>query len=214
MLLLKNLFSFLFPPACVICQKEGSLFCETCQNQIDFLYFTPRLKNLEKFNYNLQVLGFYTEPLSQVIKAYKYEGVYQLAPILAKLLYKHLNFPNQIDFISYVPLHPKKQKSRGFNQTKLIAQELSLILQKPVITLFIRKFHTQSLASTTNQQNREKVTQNVFGLIAKNLEFLNNKQILIIDDVITSGATFTNCLKLLKPLHLKKLHLVTLAHEG
>ncbi len=160
------------------------------------------------------MLGFYTEPLSQVIKAYKYEGVYQLAPILAKLLYKHLNFPNQIDFISYVPLHPKKQKSRGFNQTKLIAQELSLILQKPVITLFIRKFHTQSLASTTNQQNREKVTQNVFGLIAKNLEFLNNKQILIIDDVITSGATFTNCLKLLKPLHLKKLHLVTLAHEG
>jgi competence protein ComFC len=212
--LFQKIFNFLFPPACVICQNESSLFCENCQNQIDFLYFTPKLKTLAGYYYELQVLGFYAEPLAQVIKAYKYEGIYQLAPILAKLLYKHLQFPDQLDFISYIPLHPKKQRARGFNQTELIANKLSLILKKPTLNLFIRKFHTQSLASTANQQAREKVTQNVFELVSENLDFLENKQILIIDDVVTSGATFASCLKLLKPLHLKKVYLVTLAHEG
>lgn len=212
--LLKTLFNFLFPPSCIICQQEGSLFCSTCQNQIDFLYFTPRLKALEKYHCDLQVLGFYTDPLASVIKAYKYQGLYRLAPILARLLYKHLVFSPAIDYLTFIPLHPKKQRQRGFNQTELIAKELGLIINKPVINLFSRKFHTQSLASTTNQQAREKVTQNIFALQAENWDFLHYKQLLIIDDVVTSGSTFASCLKLLSPLNLNKIQLMTLAHEG
>lgn len=214
MALLNQIISFLFPPSCIICQKEGSLFCSICQNQIDFLYFTPRLKSLEKYHCDLQVLGFYTDPLASVIKAYKYQGLYHLAPILAKLLYKHLIFSPTIDYLTFIPLHPKKQRQRGFNQTELIAKELALMINKPIINLFTRKFHTQSLASTTKQQDREKVTQNVFTLQDKNWSFLQHQKLLIIDDVVTSGSTFASCLKLLEPLQLEMIQLVTLAHEG
>lgn len=214
MLILKNFLNFLFPPACVTCQQEGSLFCPSCQNKIDFLYFTPRLKNLEKYHSDLQVLSFYTDPLASVIKAYKYQGLYHLAPILAQLLYKHLIFSPTIDYLTFIPLHPKKQRQRGFNQTELIAKELSLIIHRPVINLFSRRFHTQSLASTTKQKDREKVTQNVFNLQDKNWSFLQHQELLILDDVVTSGSTFTSCLKLLSALNLSKIQLMTLAHEG
>ncbi len=212
--LLLNLFKLLFPQACVICQKESSLFCPACQNQIDFLYFSPQLESLTYYQTNLQAVGFYVDPLASVIKKYKYQGIYELAPTLAQLLYKHLKFSAQLDYLTYIPLHPKKQRLRGFNQTELIAKELSLLINKPVINLFYRKFHTQSLASTKNQQVRAEVTQNVFKLKHQDLSFLKNKQLLIIDDVVTSGATFANCLKLLEPLKINKIQLMTLAHEG
>src|SRR5690606_32686103 len=108
----------------------------------------------------------------------------------------------------------KKHRQRGFNQTKLLANELSLLLHKPVVSLFTRKNHTQSLASTQNQQTRQLLTENLFTLKTQNLDFLDHKQLLIIDDVVTSGATFASCLKLLEPITLQTTQLVTLAHEG
>lgn len=206
--------SLLFPPCCVLCQKEGSLFCDSCQDMIDFLYFTPRIPLLEPYSPNLSILSFYTPPLSTVIRAYKYKGLYKLAPLLAKLLYDHLQFPLDIDYVTSTPLHPRKQRLRGFNQTELLAQELAKNLHKPYLPFLKKKKHTQSLASTENHSKRMQIVENAFSLREENTSYILNSHILMVDDVVTSGATFAACLRQLHSFHPRQVSLVALAHEG
>jgi competence protein ComFC len=200
-----------FPPCCVSCSSEGSLFCEVCCNEIDFLYFTPKLEGLD---YDLQVLSFYLPPLSIAIKAYKYQGVYKLAPIFASLLYKHLIFAPSIDIITSVPLHKKKRRLRGFDQTKLVAKELSLKINKPYFPLLKKIKHTQNLASTSNQNLRSSLVENSFVINKKHQQKITSKHILLFDDVVTSGNTLRACAEQLSLKKPKKITIMTLAHGG
>lgn len=181
---------------------------------IDFLYFTPRMPLLEPYSPNISILGFYTPPLSTVIHAYKYKGLYKLAPLLAQLLYDHLPFSSDIDYVTNIPLHPRKQRLRGFNQTELLAQELAKNLHKPYLPFLKKKKHTQSLASTENHSQRAKIVENIFAVEEKNAPRISGAHILLVDDVVTSGATFAACLKQLHLFHPRQVSLVALAHEG
>jgi competence protein ComFC len=219
--LLKKILSSLFPPCCTICSAEGSLFCPTCQNYLDFLYFTPQLIPLNKLLENkkhleidIKILGFYTPPLSTAIKSYKYQGLFRLAPIFAELLYNHLIFPADIDIITAIPLHPKKKKQRGFDQTKLIIQELSQKTNKPFLPLLIKTKHTQNLASTKDQDTRNLLTENAFALNKKHQQNIARKHILLFDDVVTSGSTLAACIQVLITENPRKITLCALAHEG
>lgn len=202
----------IFPPCCIICQQENYSFCQQCQNKIDFIYFTPKLPSLQNFKINFLILGFYTPPLSTVIKTYKYRGVYKLAPELAQTLYKHLKFSKNIDFITAIPLHPKKKMQRGFDQTELIAQELAKLINRPYLPILKKNFHTKNLASTTDEKTRKKLTKNMFSLLP-NIE-IKNKNILLIDDVISSGNTLSTVLKIIYPLKPSSINFCALAHEG
>ena len=114
-----------------------------------------------------------------------------------------------VDVIVSVPLHPKKQKQRGFNQSEYIAKGLAESLQKPVSTenLF-RQIHT----STQTQKNRFERWQNVEGIfgIKQNEEFVD-KHILLIDDVVTTGSTLEACAFQLLKLNNTKVSIATLA---
>lgn len=165
-------------------------------------------------NINIKILGFYTPPLSTAIKAYKYQGLFQLAPIFAELLYKHLIFPENIDYFTAVPLHPKKKKQRGFDQTKLIIQELAEKTNKSLLPLLVKTRHTQNLATTKDEKTRELLTQNMFSVDLENITKITNKNILLFDDVVTSGSTLAACLQVLEPLKPASITLCALAHEG
>jgi competence protein ComFC len=206
-----SLLQKIFPPCCVVCSSIGSLFCDVCCNEIDFLYFTPQLEELDC---DLQVLSFYLPPLSIAIKTYKYQGVYKLASIFANLLYKHLIFPPSIDIITSVPLHKKKKRLRGFDQTKLIAKELSLKINRPYLSLLKKIKHTQNLASTKNQSKRISLVENSFMVNKKYQQEITDKHILLFDDVVTSGNTLKACIKQLSREKPKKISIMTLAHGG
>lgn len=208
--MLTRLLKTIFPPVCVVCDKYANYFCDDCQDLIDFLYFEPQLAELDK----VLSLGFYTPPLSTVIKALKYQSLKPLGPILGDLLYKHLRFTNEIDIVTSVPLHHKKIKQRGYNQAELIARQLAKRLNQPYLELLIRTKHTQNLASTNTSEERQKLINDSFVINKQNYKKIKNKNILIVDDVITTGATLRGCAILLKQAGAELIAGVSVAHEG
>lgn len=114
-----------------------------------------------------------------------------------------------IDIIVPVPLHPKKQKQRGYNQSSCIAEGIANTLHKPVSTnnLF-RKIFT----STQTRKNRFERWQNVDGIFGINTpEKFAGKHILLIDDVVTTGSTLEACAYQLLKLPHTKVSIATLA---
>jgi ComF family protein len=97
----------------------------------------------------------------------------------------------EIDIILPVPLHPKKKKKRGFNQSEILARGLSSVLDAELSTAHLfRKSHSSTQTRKSKYQRWENV-ENIFSL--KTPETLENKHILLVDDVITTGATIEAC---------------------
>jgi ComF family protein len=209
-----DLLRFLFPPVCVVCDKYAYYFCADCQDKIDFLYFRPKLPLLEGLVDELYVLGFYTPPLSTVIKALKYQSLYPIGNLLGDLLHQHLQLPTNLDGITAVPLHPKRQRQRGYNQAELIAKQLANRLNLPYQNLLIRQHHNRNLASTDNHQQRLTIMANAFTINPTQQAAILGQNILIVDDVITTGSTLATCATQLKQAGANKILAVTLAHEG
>ena len=104
---------------------------------------------------------------------------------------KQTGWARDIDMIVPVPLHAKKEALRGYNQTELIANGMSAILDIPVDTnLLSRTRHTESQTQKTREQRIENM-QDAF--IVKNPLLYSNKHVLLIDDVLTTGATLEAC---------------------
>ena len=104
-------------------------------------------------------------------------------------------FLDDIDAIVPIPLHPKRQRKRGYNQSQKIAEGISNITKTPIIAdAIIRKIHT----NTQTRKNKEERAENVQGIFEViNDKAFENKNILILDDVITTGATCISCAEMI-----------------
>ena len=204
----KALFDFLFPPICLGCDKEieTGLICYQCANQIS----TSALGVCARCGYPLKyyesckncrtdvilprtrALGGYTEPFSPLIHALKYQGKQSLAKIFSKGLTGLLNSDpilKQADAIIPIPLHPARQRERGYNQTELLGLELSRQTCIPIINALKRKKNTKS-QTTLNPAKRQENMRGAF--VVKNSSLVLNKKVILIDDVMTSGATISS----------------------
>ncbi|MEJ6735526.1 MAG: phosphoribosyltransferase family protein [Flavobacteriales bacterium] len=135
----------------------------------------------------------------------KYRGVKEVGSVLGELFGFELNnskFYKDIDFIVPVPLHQNKLKKRGYNQSEWIAIGLSKSMKVPVN---IDSLYRRSDSETQTKKSRYKRWENVgeiFGLANNNLE---GKRILLVDDVVTTGATIEACAQLLIQQNCKVL---------
>lgn len=133
----------------------------------------------------------------QAILEYKYRNLRALAPTLASLLYDYLlRYPVPGDVLVPVPLHPRRWRERGYNQSALIARELGRLSGQQVVeNKLVRLAYAppQVMAADINQ--RLMNVAGAFGCLDKTFE---GKRVILIDDVATSGATLGNCAAALK----------------
>ena len=123
---------------------------------------------------------------------------------------KNSEFFKDIDLIIPVPLHPKKEKIRGYNQANLVAIGLSKSMQKPVQTAnLIRLVHTDS-QTKKNKLERWQNVESIFELIDPTL--LENKHILLVDDVVTTGSTLESCAHAILKAEGAQVSIATLAY--
>jgi ComF family protein len=128
-----------------------------------------------------------------ILHELKYNGQKRIGIEMGRMFGNELkNTPfSGVDLIHPVPLHHKKQKKRGYNQSELIASGLAEILHLPVATTFIsRKDDTLSQTRKSRYERWENV-QHIFR--CENPDAIRNKHILLVDDVITTGATIEAC---------------------
>jgi len=134
-------------------------------------------------------------------------GVY-LGKLFGKDLLKSPNF-QQIDVIIPVPLHPKRTKVRGYNQSEKISDGLSQTMKIPVdTTSFVRRTNTET-QTRKNRFSRWENVKEVFSVEDENA--LKNKHILLVDDVITTGATIESCIRKLTAIEGTRVSVVSLA---
>jgi ComF family protein len=146
--------------------------------------------------------------LRQLIHEFKYSGVSPLAGKLGPLLSRALPRERKFDVIVPLPLHWSKRLERGFNQSELLATVLSRRTGIPVVQGLRRRRKTAPQAGLTRAQRRS----NVAGAFeARDRERINGRHVLLIDDVLTTGATASVCAAVLKRAGAKRVSVLTLA---
>jgi len=204
---LNDLLSVIFPDLCVGCGKRRyrneKLICLSCLSSLPLTHFHKDLNNpvhkifwgRVNIEFASAFLFFSVKGIVQhMIHQLKYKGNKDIGIFLGSLygdILKNEALFSSIDCIVPVPLHPEKLKKRGYNQSEMIALGLSQAMKKPVDTTgFTRSVHTESQTKKGRYKRWENV-DSIFKIAADGV--FEGKHILLVDDVITTGATIEAC---------------------
>lgn len=195
-LILKS-WKVILPEYCLCCNRKGSLLCSHCYSLIHFNP-TPAKNFLFQQNYLDQVLcmAIYQPPISNLIRGLKYHNIKKVSAVLADLLYYHLNIKEH-HLITWAPTSKKRINERGFNQARLIAENLAIKLNINSLASIKKTKHTPKQAQSSFQQRMQNLKDS-FLVKDRCLVFIKNKKILILDDVVSTGSTLNECAKVLK----------------
>ena len=127
------------------------------------------------------------------------------------LLHSGKDLIQDADYIIPVPLHWKRLFSRRYNQAAMIAVEMGRISGKPVLTQSLIRHKITPSQGQKSRAERIKNVKNAFAISPKSIQMIHEKNILLIDDVMTTGATISACAKTLLSAGVKKVDVLTLA---
>jgi ComF family protein len=189
---------------CIGCNKsyaENWGFCNDCFSKIVFIN--------ESFKDRFHV-GRYEGPFKEAIVKYKYNGRKSFAKYFSLFIEeKILKEKIEFDLIIPVPLHWKKEFIRGFNQSALIGNYIAKKFNKKMYQNILLKSKNTKSQTELNEKERIENVKNSFKL--KRSDLINDKIVLLIDDVYTTGATTEECKKILINGGAKKVIIITLA---
>jgi len=214
----------IYPKVCVHCNqtlvKSEDHLCISCASNIPSLTKTESdsavikesfvfLKKLESAQY---FLPFLKRGIARsVLHSLKYRGNYEIGVFFGDLFARNLNASiyKNVDFIIPVPIHVKKEKIRGYNQSEAIATGIGNFLDIPVRNDLIKRVRNKKSQTSKSKSERWRSLQDIYE-ISKPQE-VQKKEIVLVDDVITTGATMAYLAELLEDSGVRKLHILTLA---
>lgn len=203
----KEIFNFildvLFPKICVGCQndltKTEDLICSRCFNSIIIRKNTVEISDLK-----IYAAADYDGPIVRLIHAMKFNEIKEASLPLSKIVLEYFNnsdlvFKNRSGMtIVPMPLHFLRQAKRGFNQSEEIGKEIGKELGISIETQAIkRSIYRRAQSEIDDYGIRKENILNCFSQ-GKNIEKLKDHTVIIIDDVVTSGATMKEAIKIIK----------------
>lgn len=217
----------LFPQWCVGCGREGEYICQSCQQSLPRISppICPRCGKPQSEvvlcaacdSENPEIHGirspfFFDGVIRRAIHELKYRNLRSLAVPLAELLYEYiLENPVPGEILVPVPLHRKRLRERGYNQSGLLAKQLGRLTGMPVNDdCLVRQQHTPPQARTANIDERRRNVIDAFSCVNGKLE---GRQVILIDDVTTSGTTLNACAETLKKSGVVSVWRLTMAIE-
>jgi ComF family protein len=155
----------------------------------------------------------YNGVAKDLILLYKYRGFEVLSGVLAGFLIRSLGREEDlwsgVDVVVPVPLYPAKEKSRGFNQARLLAERLAKLMNVPLMAGRLTKVRPTAAQTSLRAQERENNLKGAFQV--KKTAGLEGKIVLLVDDVYTTGSTIRECVKALNKAGVKEVRAVTVA---
>ncbi len=222
----RDFINFLFPLECVACKKAlvvgEEYFCINCYLELPKTQYHLYSDNpvLRSFTGRFPLergaawLQFQKGGVIQAaMHAIKYQNRPRLGAFLASEAaseWQNSDFFKDIDLIVPVPLHWRKRMKRGYNQASFIAQGLSKVLNIPIDESFLYRAQYRNSQTRENRFTRWSNVNSVFAL--KTNLAVTDKHILLVDDVLTTGATLEACLSVLAKMPACKFSIFTLAH--
>jgi len=185
----------LYPPHCVLCDRilkdDEKIFCSDCAENL-YKYRTSEVRHDIAYT-RLCIAPFeYKEGVRDSLIRYKFNGAVAYGAVYADFILKSID-ENQIscDIISWVPLSRKRYRTRGYDQAEIIARALADRLCIPCERLLVKIRDNPKQSSIKNKEQRKANVAGAYRCIAK--EELNNKRVLLVDDIVTSGSTLGEC---------------------
>jgi ComF family protein len=203
----KDLLHLFFPQYCEGCGSdvvdEDQLLCLQCLTRFPETGFLDSPGNpVEKIFYGrlpVQAAGaayYFTKDslMQHLVTQLKYHGNKEVGKYLGRMTGRELARCDRfsaIDYIIPLPLNAKKQQQRGYNQAAVIAEGIASVIEKPVLHNAVERKHFTETQTKKDRVHRWQSMQEVFAV--KDTAVLENKHVLLVDDIITTGATLEAC---------------------
>lgn len=200
--MLNKIIELLFPKSCINCHKEGKFLCDSCFSQIKIT--NPKINNLNFIELFIPCYLHQNPVLRKAVHKLKYSFYKDISLELSEL-FSHFRFPENAHIVP-IPLHKKRLKYRGFNQSEILAKNLN----KPISKLLIRIKNTNSQA-TLNKDDRTKNIKNSFE-INEQIALSKSTPLIILDDICTTFSTMNEAAITLKKAGFKLIYGMALAH--
>lgn len=225
---INNIIEFIFPPICISCNTYNNEtdylvcspcweraanrdypICSSCRHPVGSNGICAKCKDLNYFP--VFSLGEYKDPLKAIIHQYKYHGLKRLGETLAEKLMDR--FQDNLakygsDLIIPVPLRSYREKSRGFNQAAVLADIIGKRLNRPSAPEALIKIRRTADQARLDLKQR---LENIKGSFKVSNVNLANKKVIIVDDVITTGATVAEAARVIIEAGAKPVAVCTIA---
>ncbi len=223
--LFEELYALFFPRICICCGKNlfdhEELVCLMCIYSLPKTNFhliednpVSRLFWGRAWIENAAACYYFTKGgrIQHMIHHLKYKNIPEIGVFLGKKYgndLKNSETFNKIEAIIPVPLHPKRKRKRGYNQSEVFADGLSESMGIPVETSVLRRSVASQTQTKKSKFSRWENVESIF--IIKTPEKLENKHVLLVDDVITTGATLEACIHSLQTIPGVKVSIASIA---
>lgn len=221
-----KLLDLLFPPLCAGCGEEGSWICRSCfaalrphKNDRCPLCKKPSFRGFlcvwcRAYSPITQIISVfvYADRLKRIIHAIKFGGasvcIASFAPYLREAYQRFCGAP--VDCIIPVPLHVRRLRERGFNQSALFAHAFSVGTSVPILTDILVRGRATCAQAELSREKRAHNVQNAFQ--CRIPDTIGGVSVLLVDDVCTTGATLADAARALRDAGAREVSALTLAH--
>lgn len=213
-MILNDLLNLFYPRLCLVCQtplvKGEDHICLLCSNYLPYTYFTDMKDNRVSRLFQGKVpfvaataLFYFLQKGSsqKLVHSLKYHGNKKLGYELGRLAvtaYRESGLFDTVDLLLPVPLHPKRMKQRGYNQSEWIARGIQSITGIAIDTSSLSRIKRTESQTRKQRSERHKNVEGIFR--TSNADALKNKHVLLLDDVITTGSTIGACAEAIKDI--------------
>ncbi len=217
-----SILDIFYPRTCTICDQDlnhkENYYCLPCLHELPFLDRHPgALEQVQKIFWGrVDIERVYTllnyqnkNNTQKILHEMKYRSKTKLTKHMGRLLAKSIPDNHEIDFMIPVPLHPKKERIRGYNQSLILAEGLREKTNIPILNNVIKRTASNRSQTQFSKYDRWQNVNTIFS--PDRTDQIENKHILIVDDVLTTGATLEACATVLKNISQCKISITTLA---
>ena len=216
---MRLLFDLLLPPHCPGCGLEGAVLCDRCRRPLQLRLDEPPGAPLglpvamPPGLLQLEWCAMYSGPTRAAIHALKYRGERRLSEPLGEAMAARWREAGRGgELVTWVPVHPSRRRERGFDQAEELARVMAARLDLPVERCLDRRQRTVAQHSL-GQQERAGNTAGAFVAAARAVPRLRGRWVVVVDDIMTTGATLAGCAGALEAAGAAAVSAVTLARD-
>lgn len=206
------LMALLFPPKCVLCGKlleeNETDLCGKCRSGA---HLFPNRKTKLQFLDSFAAVWYYEGSVRRSLLRYKFHNARSYAAAYGRLLAMTLleNYPEGFDLLTWVPVSPLRKLRRGYDQVELLAKAVGRELGMSPVPLLKKIRHNRPQSGIHGAAERRG---NVLGVYREiNREAIQGQRILLLDDILTTGATAGECARVLLTAGAKEVHCAVVA---
>ena len=210
--LVERLLDLLYPPKCAFCRKlvrDGRMLCPDCEKNLPFPEKELQVQHFPHLALCASPL-YYTGDVKKSLQRYKFHGAAAYCRIYGELMADCMKeHAMKANLITWVPLSGRRLRKRGYDQAKLLAEEIARRTGAEVRRLLIKQVHNRAQSGAGSPEERAKNVKGVY----RSTGDAAGKRILLVDDIVTTGATLSEAAEVLLSAGAKEVIGLTLARN-